>query len=305
MPPSPSLRTRVASCVQQDARCLHGVHARSTARVRTGPFTRFEPCGGPHGPLYGSLIGVEPRVRSVARAFDLLELFDHRRPHLRLKEIAELSGLPKTTAVRLLADLVERGVVAISPDGHYTVGATLLGWVRLSATLWRVDEQTTEVMRELVHRHGETVNVYVRQDLTRVSIAQEEGTATVRNVVEVGRPMPLTAGAASYVLLAANPEVVDRLVAADPELDGGRLRERVAGAARNGYAISDGDREIGAAAAAVAVHSRRDGRVLAALSMSGPSSRFTGERREAGLAGLRAAARTVSDAGMGHVEGLL
>lgn len=244
-------------------------------------------------------------MRSVARAFDLLELFDHRRPRLRLKEIAELTGLPKTTVVRLLADLVERGVVAISQDGHYTVGATLLGWVRLSATLWRVDEHTTEVMRELVHRHGETVNVYVRQDLTRVSIAQEEGTATVRNVVEVGRPMPLTAGAASYVLLAADPEVVDQLVAADPELDGGQLRERVAGAARDGYAISDGDREIGAAAAAVAVHSRRDGRVLAALSMSGPSSRFTGERLEAGLAGLRAAARTVSEAGMGHVEGLL
>ncbi|WP_459216823.1 IclR family transcriptional regulator [Pseudonocardia sichuanensis] len=248
---------------------------------------------------------MEPRVRSVARAFDLLELFDHRRPRLRLKEIAERTGLPKTTVVRLLADLVERGVVASAQDGHYTVGATLLGWVRLSAALWRVDEHTTEVMRELVHRHGETVNVYVRQDLTRVSIAQEEGTATVRNVVEVGRPMPLTAGAASYVLLAAVPDVVDRLVAADPELDAARLRERVAGAGRDGYAISDGDREIGAAAAAVAVHSRRDGRVIAALSMSGPSSRFTGRRLEAGLAGLHEAAHAVSEAGMGNVEGLL
>jgi DNA-binding IclR family transcriptional regulator len=248
---------------------------------------------------------LEPRVRAVARAFDLLELFDHRRPYLRLKEIAELSGLPKTTAVRLLADLVERGVVSLAPDGRYTVGATLLGWVRMSAALWRVDDQTTDVMRELVRRHGETVNVYVRQDLTRVSIAQQEGTATVRNVVEVGRPMPLTAGAASYVLLAPSPEVTDRLLVAEPKVDAALLRERVARAARDGFAVSDGDREIGAAAAAVPIHARRDGRVIAALSMSGPSSRFAGDRLAAGLAGLQEAARAVSAAGMGNVEGLL
>src|ERR1700754_1135993 len=205
---------------------------------------------------------LEPRVRALARALDLLELFDPRRPYLRLKEIAELSGLPKTTAVRLLADLVERGVVSLAPDGRYTVGATLLGWVRMSAALWRVDEQTTDVMRALVRRHGETVNVYVRQDLTRVSIAQQEGTATVRNVVEVGRPMQLTAGAASYVLLAGSPEVTDRLLAAEPGVDAALLRERVARAARDGFAVSDGDREIGAAAAAVPVHARRDGRVV-------------------------------------------
>lgn len=248
---------------------------------------------------------LEPRVRSVARAFDLLELFDHRRPYLRLREIAELSGLPKTTAVRLLADLVERGVVTLTPDGRYTVGASLLGWVRMSTQLWRVDEHTSEVMRDLVHRHGETVNVYVRQDLTRVSIAQQEGTATVRNVVEVGRPMPLTAGAASYVLLAAAPAVLDRLVAADPDLDAAQLRDRVARAAGDGHAVSDGDREIGAAAAAVPLHARRDRRVIAALSMSGPSSRFTGGRLEAGLAGLQQAAQEIERAGMGNVEGLL
>lgn len=256
-------------------------------------------------PVSPDVARLEPRVRSVARAFDLLELFDHRRPHLRLREIAELSGLPKTTVVRLLADLVERGVVSLAQDGRYTLGAALLGWVRMSAALWRVAEPTTDVMRDLVRRHGETVNVYVRQDLTRVSIAQQEGTATVRNVVEVGRPMPLTAGAASYVLLAADPEVVDLLLAADPGLDGPLLRERVSGAARVGHAVSDGDREIGAAAAAVPLHARRDGRVVAALSMSGPSSRFTGDRLAAGLAGLREAARTISAAGMGTVAGLL
>lgn len=45
--------------------------------------------------------------------------------------------------------------------------------------------------------------------------------------------------------------------------------------------------------------------MIAALSMSGPSSRFTGGRLEAGLAGLQQAAQEIERAGMGNVEGLL
>lgn len=246
----------------------------------------------------------EPRVRSVARAFDLLELFDHHRPFLQLREVVEFSGLPKTTVVRLLADLTERGVVAVTPDGRYTIGAALLGWVRMSSALWQVDERTRDVMRKLVGDHGESVNVYVRQDLSRVSIAQEEGRATVRTIVEVGRPMPLHLGASSYVLLTGSPELIDRLAAARPGIDPTRLRRRVEVAARDGFAASDSDREVGAAAVAAPI-AGRDGRVIAALSMSGPSSRFTGERLEAGRRAVIRAARAISAQGMGNVEGLL
>jgi DNA-binding IclR family transcriptional regulator len=243
----------------------------------------------------------EPQVRSVGRAFGILDLLTRRPPVLPLREIVEETGLPKTTVVRLLADLQRRSVVVAVRDGEYSLGAAMLSWVRAAESLWRVDEETHAVMAELVREHSETVSVYVRQDLNRIAIAQHEGRHTVRNVVEVGALMPLWAGAASKVLLTAKPELVARLPIDEEARD--RLRCEVAAAEERGWARSDGEREVGAAAVAAPI--RRDGRVIAALTMSGPSSRFTGDVQAAGLDSLRAAAERLSERGIGSIEALL
>jgi DNA-binding IclR family transcriptional regulator len=244
----------------------------------------------------------EPQVRSVGRAFGILDLLTRRPPVLSLREIVEETGLPKTTVVRLLADLQRRSVVVAVRDGEYSLGAAMLSWVRAAESLWHVDEETHAIMARLVREHNETVCVYVRQDRNRIAIAQHEGRHTVRNVVEVGVPMPLWAGAASKVLLTANPQLVVRL-----PIDGEareRLLREVAATEERGWARSDGEREVGAAAIAAPIRAR-DGRVVAALTMSGPSSRFAGDVLAAGLASLRAAAERISERGIGSVEALL
>jgi len=244
----------------------------------------------------------EPQVRSVGRAFGILDLLTRRPPVLSLREIVEETGLPKTTVVRLLADLQRRSVVVAVRDGEYSLGAAMLSWVRAAESLWHVDEDTHAIMARLVREHNETVCVYVRQDRNRIAIAQHEGRHTVRNVVEVGVPMPLWAGAASKVLLTANPQLVARL-----PIDGEareRLLREVAATEERGWARSDGEREVGAAAIAAPIRAR-DGRVVAALTMSGPSSRFAGDVLAAGLASLRAAAERISERGIGSVEALL
>ena len=81
-------------------------------------------------------------MRSVIRALDLLNLFDHHRPFLTLREIVERSELPKTTVVRLLANLEARALVSVRSDGTYTLGAGMLRWVRMAAALWQVNEAT-------------------------------------------------------------------------------------------------------------------------------------------------------------------
>lgn len=238
----------------------------------------------------------------MGRAFGILDLLTRRPPVLSLREIVEETGLPKTTVVRLLADLQRRSVVAAVRDGEYSLGAAMLSWVRAAESLWRVDEETHAIMARLVREHNETVCVYVRQDRNRIAIAQHEGRHTVRNVVEIGVPMPLWAGAASKVLLTANPQLVARL-----PIDGEareRLLREVAATGEQGWARSDGEREVGAAAIAAPIRGR-DGRVVAALTMSGPSSRFAGDVLAAGLASLRAAAERISERGIGSVEALL
>ncbi|MPZ94049.1 MAG: helix-turn-helix domain-containing protein [Propionibacteriales bacterium] len=244
-------------------------------------------------------------VRSVGRAFDLVTLFDARHPSHSLRDLVAATGLPKTTVVRLVSTLEQRRLLTTRTDGTYTLGAGFLRWVRLAQSIWEVDEETRRLMRKLVDECGETVNVYVRQDTNRLSIAQEEGTATVRSVVQVGVPMPLSVGASSKVLLGgAGAEVVDQLATVVDHLDVDSLRRQVAAVTETGYAVTHGERELGASSVAAPIRAR-DGRVVAALSVSGPTSRFTADQIASYVKAVTKQARAISESGLGGVEALL
>lgn len=241
-------------------------------------------------------------VRSIARAVDVLELFNEAHPTRRLREIVTLTGLPKTTVVRLLATLETSGLVIDRGDSTYGPGPSLLRWVRLASSLWEVGDEARAIMARLVDDCGETVNVYARQGLERVSIAQVEGTATVRSVVQVGVPYPLAHGASAKILLGGAPSslLVD-LVAQVPELNLESLRNEVASIHELGYAVTHGDREFGASAVAAPILSS-GGRVIAAISASGPTSRFTADRVGHYVDAVTAAAREITEIGLGPVE---
>lgn len=253
----------------------------------------------------GIAVKVDGSVRSIGRAIDVMGLFDIHHPTRDLKEIVALTELPKTTVVRILATLGSRGLVASRQDGTYSPGASFLRWVRLSQSIWDVNAATRHVMNELVERCGETVNIYVRIDTNRVSIAQEEGTATVRSVIEVGVAMPLTAGATAKVLLGGAPQsVVDELMGAAGMPDGETFKSQIEAAAELGYAVTHGERELGASAVAAPILNQ-EGRVIAAVSVSGPTPRFTPERVEVYINHVTQAAEKMSSAGLGSVEAFL
>jgi DNA-binding IclR family transcriptional regulator len=243
-------------------------------------------------------------VRSISRAIEVLALFDTTHPIRTLRDLVTITGLPKTTVVRVCATLESRGLLLRQGETTYAPGAAFLRWSQLAAALWDVSPHTRTVMRQLVDQCGETVNVYVRQGLERVSIAQEEGTATVRSVVPLGVPMPLSRGASARVLLGGAPEgTAERLAEADG-IDLESFLRGVATTRETGYAVSHGERELGASAVAAPVLGS-DGRVVAALTVSGPTSRFSGDRIPGYVEAVVAAAREVTKNGLGSVEAFL
>ncbi|MFD4180644.1 IclR family transcriptional regulator [Rhodococcus sp. NPDC058514] len=243
-------------------------------------------------------------VRSIARAVDVLQLFDLDHPRRTLREIVALTGLPKTTVVRVLATLGALGLIVDQRDSTYGPGAGFLRWVDLARSLWDVDADARRIMARLVDACGETVNVYIRQDLSRISIAQVEGTATVRSVVRVGAPYTLETGAAAKVLLGGAPESVLRQLSERPGRDPDTLRREVTAVSEAGYAVSHGERELGASAVAAPILSP-DGRVLAALSVGGPTSRFTADRVRRYVDAVTESATEIGSIGLGRVEAFL
>ncbi|MGY3555506.1 IclR family transcriptional regulator [Williamsia sp. R60] len=237
-------------------------------------------------------------VRSVTRVFDLLELFDAAHPTRTLKELVEHTGLPKTTVVRLVATMCARSVLTARNDSSYSLGPEPLRWARLAGRLWTPPDEVLEVMRVLSEQTGETVNLYVRQGLSRIVVAQCESTSTVRSVIPVGAPYPLWAGAAGKILLAAAPELVDAVAAQSPHGPdyGEVLRAAVEEGQARGYVLVHGERELGASGLSCPIEGR--GTVMAALTLGGPTGRFTSERVPDYIAHTQAAAAQISHIGL-------
>ncbi|MEU5264459.1 IclR family transcriptional regulator C-terminal domain-containing protein [Amycolatopsis sp. NPDC021455] len=189
----------------------------------------------------------EGAVRSVLRTFDLLALFTERTRTWAVKDLTAASGLAKTTLLRLVATCEQRGLLWTRPDGRITVGPGMLRWAQLANTAWQLPEPVRQVLRDLARECRETVNIYVRSTSVLVCVAQEEGPQAIRHVGRVGDELPLGRGAAGQVL---------------------------AGVAE-GAAVCHGEPETGASSVAAPVRDG-DGRVLAALTITGPSSRFGG-----------------------------
>jgi DNA-binding IclR family transcriptional regulator len=243
-------------------------------------------------------------VRSVQRALDILALLTEDRPAVSIREIVEATGLAKTTVIRLVATLEQSGLLWAT-SGGYMAGPGLWRWAHLARRSWELPAETLRMMRDLAARQRETVNVYVARDIYRVCIAQQESPQPLRHVVHVGDELPLWGGASAKVLLRnATPALLARVARSSPygEDHVRRLREWIDEAAHQGYAVSHGEREDGLSAVAVPILGR-SGTVLAALSLSGPTHRFTDERVQAFRTDLAQVAQRMAERGFDHPLG--
>ena len=142
-------------------------------------------------------------------------------------------------------------------------------------------------MRRLRDQVGESVHLYVRDHDTRICIAAVEGRHELRPFIQLGRPLPLRVGAAGKLLLAFAPPDVRELeltralddASAMPNAPGPRLAAQLDLVRAERWATSIGEREEGVSAVATAIVDPRD-RVVAALSMSAPTTRLGPDRFE-------------------------
>lgn len=223
-------------------------------------------------------------VQSVDRALDLLEILARVEGPMGVGEVATATGLPQGTAHRLLRSLQVRGYVRRDASRKYSLGAAafLLG----DAAQRSLARSARPHLKALVDLAGETANLAVLEGDDVVYLAQVPSPQTLRMFAEVGRHVPPHSTAVGKVLLAGMPRpqalgILGRrgLPAMTPNsiTDLDRFTEELDATAARGWASDEEEQELGIRCVAVPVV--RDGRVLAALSISGPAERFVGSRR--------------------------
>src|SRR6266851_3553946 len=126
------------------------------------------------------------------------------------------------------------------------------------------------VLTQLRDLTGESAQLYRRQADARICVAAAERASGLRDTVPVGAALPMTAGSAAQVLLAWDePERMHR------GLRGARFSATtLAQVRRRGWAASAAERELGVASVSAPVRSLA-GKIIAAVSVSGPIERLT------------------------------
>lgn len=246
-------------------------------------------------------------IAAVERAVDVLTLFSRsERDSLGVTEISRALDLSKAVVHRILASFRGKGYVDLDPDTRrYSLGreALALGLTYLD----RIDVRrlARRSMQALVAATDETATLSVQVGSTRVYVDQVTPPRDIRMVVQLGRPFPLHAGASSKALLAflLEPEREAYLAGDLPALtprtvtDVDALRAELATIRERGYAMSYGERQVGAGAVAAPIRDHED-TVVAVMSVCGPVERFTDEMPGA----VEALLGTVADlsARLGH-----
>ncbi|MCU0264608.1 MAG: IclR family transcriptional regulator [Actinomycetia bacterium] len=186
-----------------------------------------------------------------------------------LAGLVQATGLARPTAHRLAVALEHHRLVGRDLQGRFVLGprlaelASAAGEDRLLAT-------AGPVLAWLRDSTGESAQLYRRQGDERVCVAAAERMSGLRDTVPVGSVLSMHAGSAAQVLLAW--EEPDRL---HRGLAGARFTATVlAGVRRRGWAHSVGERESGVASVSAPVRGPA-GRVVAAVSVSGPIERLT------------------------------
>lgn len=238
-------------------------------------------------------------VRSVERALDILLCFTIR-PSWAMTELAQQVGLHKSTVHRMLATLEEKGFIERDPStDRYQLG--LMVW-ELSANLAETNDQSMmwqKEMERLRDQLGETVSIYVRSGVERIRIQSVQSNEPVRRVAPVGARFPLYAGASSKILIAyASGDEQQAIWTHESwqlreELKMERYQSELCEVLEQGYAVSFEERESGVAAISVPIFDR-EGLIIAALAVSGPSGRLTLESMREYAPIMQSAAKRMS-----------
>lgn len=216
---------------------------------------------------------------AVDRALSLLGAFRAGDAALTLADLAQRTGLYKSTALRLLASLEHGRLVQRLDSGQYALGPEVARLHAVYAASFSLDRVVMPVLRQLVEATQESAAYHVRQGTARLCLYRVDSPQPIRDHIRAGDLLPMDRGAGARVILA-----FDRSL---PPPTGTAARRTLAGVREKGYFAGVGDRAAEVAGISAPVFSA-DGQLAAALTLTMPAHRYDERQIQPVLAAARA-----------------
>lgn len=231
--------------------------------------------------------GDEPKtVQAVERALFILEVMAQAGVPITITELAQKTNLTLGTTHRLLNTMVHRGFVEQNADNSkYRLGLKVFQIGSTASHFKDLRTVARPAMEGLQQRYNETVNLATLDGYEVVYVDQVESTniVVVRMFARAGNRGPAHCTGSGKVLLAGlTDEQLEELISTmpldkftnetitEPEM----LKKELARVRIEGYALDLGERDEGVRCVAAPIRNY-DGRIAAAISISGPSNRIT------------------------------
>ncbi|AKU16342.1 IclR family transcriptional regulator [Luteipulveratus mongoliensis] len=186
-----------------------------------------------------------------------------------LAQLVSSTGLARPTAHRLAVALEHHRLVARDTQGRFVLGPRLVE-LASAAGEDRLLAAAGPVLGALRDHTNESAQLFRRQGDQRICVAAADRPVGLRDSIPVGATLSMQAGSAAQILLAwEEPERLHK------GLQGAKFTATMLSAVRRrGWAQSVGEREQGVASVSAPVRSP-SGRVIAAVSISGPIERVS------------------------------
>ncbi len=243
-------------------------------------------------------------VQSFARGLAVIRAFGPQRAQMTLSEVASVAGLTRAGARRILLTLVQLGYV-VQDERRFSLTPRILelGYAYLSGTpLWNL---ALPYMEEVAQTTRESCSVSVLDGPDIVYILRLSTHKVMTINLAVGSRLPAWVTSMGRVLLAGQPLAEQQRLLQDSRIqphtpatrtDIEELLQELQQVRREGYACVVQELELGLQSVAVPIVDR-SGRVIAAMNVSGHTSRYSREQMlQAFLPPLRDAADQINQA---------
>ena len=220
-------------------------------------------------------------TQAVDRATSLLiAILNSPEPPL-LSQLARELGLPKSTTSRILGALERQGLIRRDRNSAYLGGEVLLKYASAQNQDSTLINRMRPVLESLADKTSESINLAVPGSDDLKIIDQVDGKHLLGATNWIGRNVPYHASALGKVLLAFGAAAIPsgnlhsktaRTITSRTQLNSELEKVRKAG-----FAIIDNELENGLVAVAAPVFNH-DGKVVAAISISGPDARISREQ---------------------------
>jgi DNA-binding IclR family transcriptional regulator len=224
-------------------------------------------------------------IKSLVKTLRLLKLFSPQRNVWTAENMTAVLGYHKSSVQRILATLEKEGFLSkVTPRrSEYRLGPDILFLGNVAEMGLDLRSVARPIMVDLVHRTRETCYLCVADQDQCLYIDKVECSQPIRIIHQVGQRNPIhCTGVGKALMSGMDDDAVDRLIESrglnahtrNTITNPRQLKQQIDGIRRNGIARDNEEFDLGVKCVAAPIRGR-SGAVVAAISLSGPTQRFT------------------------------